>query len=45
MPLCRVFIYYAAICARYGHEPAGPSFVERAWLRAKRKYLQEHGGE
>jgi hypothetical protein len=35
MPLARLFVIYAAACARRNIEPAGPTFVERAWLEAK----------
>lgn len=37
MPLARGFALFAAIQPRYGIEAKGPTFVERAMIRAKRK--------
>lgn len=37
MPLARLFAFYAAIAARYGSESAGPTFVQREMIAARRK--------
>lgn len=37
LPLAQAFALYAAIQPRYGIERSGPSYVEKAMLRAKRK--------
>ena len=37
VPLAQAFALYAAAQARYGVEPRGPTYVERAMIRARRK--------
>jgi hypothetical protein len=37
MPLKRCFALFSAIGPRYGVEPTGPTAVERAMIKAKRK--------
>lgn len=36
VPLARAFALYAALGARYGVEPRGPTYVQAAMVRAKR---------
>lgn len=36
VPLAQAFAFYAATSARYGVEPTGPTYVERAMLDALR---------
>jgi hypothetical protein len=36
VPLAQCFALYAAIAARYGVEPKGPTYVEQEMLKAKR---------
>lgn len=41
LPLAQAFALYAAISARYQVEKSGPTYVESAMIRAKRRAEQE----